>query len=144
MGNKNAGKPRNYALESGVYRFGRSATYHKKAIYKFAKKKAVAKKVTKTPIFVEKKVGGAKNGGTRMVRVKKLAADYPTKDKPAAGSSKRFFSGHKRKLRASLQPGAVAILLAGVHKGKRVIVLSQLSSGLLLITGPHKVNGCPL
>ena len=37
--NKNAGKPRNYALECGVYRFGRSKMYHKKAIYKFNKLK---------------------------------------------------------------------------------------------------------
>ena len=43
--NKNAGKPRNYALESGVYRFGRSKMYHKKATYKFLKKKT-AKKVS--------------------------------------------------------------------------------------------------
>ena len=41
--NKNAGKPRNYALECGVYRFGRSKMYHKKAIYKFNKKKAAVK-----------------------------------------------------------------------------------------------------
>merc|ERR1712228_619195 len=142
--NKNAGKPRNYALESGVYRFGRSATYHKKAIYKFAKKKAVAKKVTKTPIFVEKKVGGAKNGGTRMVRVKKLAADYPTKDAAAPGTSVNFFSKHKRTVRSSLSAGTVAIVLAGVHKGKRVIVLKQLETGLLLVTGPFKLNGTPL
>ena len=44
--NKNAGKPRNYALEGGVYRFGRSKMYHKKAAYKFLKKKT-AKKVSK-------------------------------------------------------------------------------------------------
>merc|ERR1740131_892175 len=84
------------------------------------------------------------NGGTRMVRVKKLANDYPTQEKPAAGTSKRYFSGHARKLRSTLAPGVVAILLAGVHKGKRVIVLKQLASGLLLITGPMKCNGCPL
>ena len=32
------------------------------------------------PTFVEKPIGGAKNGGTRMVRVKKAVNDYPTID----------------------------------------------------------------
>ena len=178
--NKNAGKPRNYALESGVYRFGKGSMYHKKAIYKFTKK-VTAKTVAKNaPVFVEKQVGGAKNGGTRQVRAKKLANDVPTVDAVAAGTSKNFFADHKRKVRASLAPGNVAILLAGVHKGeatlhsdilssftlplfsscpifhflssssstcvpgKRVIVLKQLGTGLLLITGPHKLNGCPM
>merc|ERR1719479_513836 len=124
--NKNAGKPRNYALESGVYRFGPSKMYHKKTAKKDAPKK---------PAFVEKQIGGAKNGGTRMVRVKKLKNDYPTIDKAPKGTSKNFFSKHKRSLRSTLAPGAVAILLAGVHKGKRVVVLKQLDSGLVLITG---------
>ena len=144
--NKNKGKPRNYALESGVYRFGKSATYHKKGIWKFKNKKVAKKAEKPAPIFVEKKVGGAKNGGTRMVRVKKLAGanDIPTQDAPAAGTSVNFFSKHKRSVRSSLVPGVVAILLAGVHKGKRVIVLKQLETGLLLVTGPYKINGTPL
>merc|ERR1711923_377096 len=104
-------------------------------------KKAAPKKAV---VFVEKKVGGAKNGETRMVRVKKLTNNVPTVDAPAAGTSKNFFSGHVRKVRASLTPGTVAIVLAGVHKGKRVVVLKQLGTGLLLVTGPHKLNGCPL
>ena len=32
----------------------------------------------KKPAFVEKKVGGAKNGGTRKVAVHKPKFDYPT------------------------------------------------------------------
>jgi len=144
MVNKSAGKPRNYALEGGAHRFGRSKMYHKKAVYKFLLKKSAKENARKNPVYVEKKIGGAKNGETRMVPVKKALNDYPTIDPPSKGTSKNFFSKHKRSLRASLAPGAVAILLAGVHKGKRVIVLKQLKSGLLLITGPMKCNGCPL
>merc|ERR1712203_1138985 len=105
---------------------------------------AVKKAAAKSPIFVEKKIGGAKNGGTRMVRVKKLAADYPTQDPAAPGTSVNYFSKHARSVRSSLSAGTVAIVLAGVHKGKRVIVLKSLETGLLLVTGPFKLNGTPL
>merc|ERR1711950_137737 len=118
--------------------------YHKKAIYKFTKKVNKKSAPKKAAVFVEKQVGGAKNGGTRMVRAKKLANDYPTVNAAPKGTSVNFFSKHKRTVRESLSAGTVAIVLAGVHKGKRVVVLKQLETGLLLVTGPFKLNGTPL
>lgn len=89
----------------------------------------------KKPLTIEKQIGGDKNGEKRIVLLKKRRANYPTADRVTVHHAKKCFHEHRRYLRPNLTPGTICILLAGPHKGKRVVFLKQLKSGLLLITG---------
>jgi large subunit ribosomal protein L6e len=72
----------------------------------------------------------------------KASKYYPADD--VAQPKKARKSVRPAKVRSSLQPGTVVILLAGRFRGKRVVVLKHLEQGVLLVTGPFKVNGVPL
>merc|ERR1711879_561239 len=132
---------RNKELAPGIGRYSRSAIYKKRALYK--RKKTGVKKVLKDEAKTKtKEIGGDKNGGSRVVPVQRESRYYPTEDvrRPLAHRKKPKMA----KLRQSITPGTVLVLLAGHHRGKRVIFLKQLASGLLLVTGPFKVNGVPM
>eukprot|EP00262_Sarcandra_glabra_P017569 TRINITY_DN6052_c0_g1_i3.p1 TRINITY_DN6052_c0_g1~~TRINITY_DN6052_c0_g1_i3.p1 ORF type:complete len:233 (+),score=43.97 TRINITY_DN6052_c0_g1_i3:120-818(+) len=120
---------RNPELVRGIGRFSRSKMYHKRGLWAIK----------------------AKNGGvfprhdpkpSPPKPAEKMPKFYPADDvkKPSIHRRKHNLT----KLRASITPGTVLIILAGRFKGKRVVFLKQLPSGLLLVTGPFKVNGVPL
>nr|7MPI_AE Chain AE, 60S ribosomal protein L6-A [Saccharomyces cerevisiae]7MPJ_AE Chain AE, 60S ribosomal protein L6-A [Saccharomyces cerevisiae]7N8B_AE Chain AE, 60S ribosomal protein L6-A [Saccharomyces cerevisiae]8BN3_L6 Chain L6, 60S ribosomal protein L6-A [Saccharomyces cerevisiae] len=67
---------------------------------------------------------------------------YPSEDVAALKKTRK--AARPQKLRASLVPGTVLILLAGRFRGKRVVYLKHLEDNTLLISGPFKVNGVPL
>merc|ERR1711981_158428 len=72
----------------------------------------------------------------------KASKYYPAIDEAVPRKTRKAV--RPAKLRQSLKPGTVLILLAGRFRGKRVILLKDLGQGVLLVTGPFKINGVPL
>ncbi|KAH9951639.1 60S ribosomal protein L6 [Amylocystis lapponica] len=132
---------RSKELVPGIGRLSRSSVYSRRGLFKGPKKseKPAAPEVAPTK---EVEVKGEKNGGKRIIPTAKAPRFYPAEDVRQPKKSRK--SPKPTKLRASITPGTILILLAGRFRGKRVVFLKQLASGLLLVTGPFKVNGVPL
>ncbi|PLB43787.1 60S ribosomal protein L6 [Aspergillus steynii IBT 23096] len=80
--------------------------------------------------------------GQRTVPAQKAQKWYPVDDESQPRKVRKAV--RPTKLRESLKPGTVLILLAGRFRGKRVVLLKHLDQGVLLVTGPFKINGVPL
>jgi len=128
-------------LVPGVGRLSRSQVFAKRGLHK-GPKKSDKPAAQEPPATVEKTVGGANNGGKRLVPATKAPRYYPAEDVRQPKKSRK--SPKPTALRSTITPGTVLILLAGRFRGKRVVFLKQLESGLLLVTGPYKINGVPL
>ena len=136
--------PRNYEIAPGLQRFSKARMYHKRGMWIKLKKpfQKQPRKTDQKEKFIVKKIGGDKNGGERKVPVQKapkLLPQVPEVQKRVKRKTKKV------PLRKSITPGTILIIVAGRHRGKRVVFLKQLEkSGLLLVTGPLKLNACPL
>jgi len=142
----------------GLMKFSRGRMFHRRAIWRIGKWKEEQAKLKKTqkktkrssskrkePAMKKKAIGGERNGKERLVRAKRFPRYYPTEERPKKFRVKRKkFSQHERRFRSSLTPGTIVIMVAGRYAGKRAVIVKHLKSGLLLLTGPHKLNGIPL
>ena len=129
----------NAPLSKNVGRLSRAQVNARRAkVPRKGEKKVAEEKATTT----KKTVGGAKNGGERTVPANKAVRYYQAESQTRQKIARK--SNTTAKLRSSITPGTVLILLAGRFRGKRVVFLKQLASGLLLVSGPFKVNGVPL
>ncbi|KZP32962.1 60S ribosomal protein L6 [Athelia psychrophila] len=132
---------RSKEIAPGVGRLSRSQVSSRRGLFK-GLKKSDKPAVEETAPHKEVTVGGEKNGSTRLVPTSKAPRFYPAEDVRQPKKSRK--SPKPTHLRNTITPGTILILLAGRFRGKRVVFLKQLESGLLLVTGPFKVNGVPL
>merc|ERR1712071_296348 len=106
-------------LASGKYTFSKAEALRR---YVLRKQRKAGKAISATKRTENKKkaqhVEKPFNKSTRVVSLKKRPNNYPVK--------------------------TLLILLAGIHRGKRVVLSKSLKSGLLLVTGPYKINRVPV
>jgi len=132
-------------LTRGVPARTRTEQYHRKGLWAMKKRGSVEgiKKKRYIPGKVQRKVIEKPFGkGTRKVVRPRDPKSIPTE--PVRRRVYHRKSKPVSRVRPSLKPGTVLIVLSGRARGKRVVLLKVLDSGLLLITGPYKANGVPL
>ena len=147
-GNMGEHKARNYLLPGGVSRYGRAAMYRRKALYKrkkttVKKDEPKADRFKTKQVRGDKNGGTRKVPVVRRVRKQPSACTmpsgmcmlwmnvphscngvlfrlqtrfYPTEDVPRPLKNRKV--NRPTRLRSSIKPGSVLILLAGVHRGK--------------------------
>ncbi|KAF1743520.1 hypothetical protein MXB_2874 [Myxobolus squamalis] len=91
------------------------------------------KKGSRKIVEKQKYVFGTKRRQTR----------YYSVDDKRKGSGRKI-KRNPTKLRSSIKPGTILVLVSTKYRGKRVVFLKQLVSGLLLVVGPYGINGVPL
>eukprot|EP00020_Sapocribrum_chincoteaguense_P008931 CAMPEP_0170740582 /NCGR_PEP_ID=MMETSP0437-20130122/5760_1 /TAXON_ID=0 /ORGANISM="Sexangularia sp." /LENGTH=238 /DNA_ID=CAMNT_0011079091 /DNA_START=63 /DNA_END=779 /DNA_ORIENTATION=- len=123
---------RNPFISKGIRKYAKGSVYGAKA----AHIKEQPKKVEKAPTVVTKPF----QGGERKVSVRKSRHPLARRVK----NPNKAEVQHPKPVRSSIKPGTVLILLAGRHRGKRVVALKTLKSGLIVISGPQSVNKVPL
>jgi len=132
------GVTRNPELVKGLRKYSRSQMYHRKGRW-LAAKKGFAKVAPKAKATLKVKEFGKKK--EKRTIYPKTPRFYPTE--PVHRRLPHRKTLNPTRLRKTITPGTVLILLAGRFRGRRVIFLKQLESGLLLVTGPYKINGVP-
>lgn len=71
---------RSKEIAPGIGRYSRSQVASKRGLHKGFKKSPEAPKEEKKPEYIEKTVGGDKNGGKRLVPTAKAPRYYPAED----------------------------------------------------------------
>ena len=119
MGKAPATKTQNQILARGINSISSNKLSKMNGRYRFQGKKE-EKKVEKAKMTIKRK----------WYPVDKVS-------KPLSSSKTARNCRKTAKLRSSIVPGSVLILLSGRFRGKRVVFLKQLSSGTLLVTGKY-------